>query len=96
MKVNFIEGIGVPTAFSPNNDGLNDVLYVLGFGIETMRFIVYNKYGQQVFETTNQGIGWDGTFKQKNLNQGVFTWALEYSLINGSTGTQKGNTTLIR
>ena len=96
VQVNFIEGIGVPTAFSPNGDGNNDVLYVLGFGIESMRFSVYNRYGQKVFETTDQGIGWDGMHHGKEVNQGVFTWVLEYNLLNGSGGLLKGNTTLIR
>ena len=96
VQVNFIEGIGVPTAFSPNGDGNNDVLYVLGFGIESMRFSVYNRYGQKVFETTDQNIGWDGTHHNKDVNQGVFTWVLEYNLLNGSGGILKGNTTLIR
>jgi gliding motility-associated-like protein len=95
--VNFIEGIGVPQAFSPNGDGHNDVLFVKGFGIIQMKFSVYNRYGQQVFETTDQNIGWDGTFKGRDENPGVFVWVLEYTLIdNISSGVISGNTTLIR
>lgn len=96
VLVNFIEGVGVPTAFSPNGDGNNDVLYVRGFGIEALNFVIYNRYGEVVFETSDQNIGWDGTFKNQNENPGVFTWTLQYDLIGGKRGSQKGNTTLMR
>lgn len=96
VYVNFIEGIGVPTAFSPNGDSNNDVLYVKGIGIEAMNFKVYNRYGEMVFETYDQSIGWDGTFRNRDENSGVFQWVLEYNLANGNSGILKGNTTLIR
>lgn len=96
VYVNFIEGLGVPKAFSPNGDGNNDVLYVLGYGIESMQFSVYNRYGQLMFVTSDQNIGWDGIHNGREANPGVFTWVLEYTLLNGSTGILKGNTTLVR
>ena len=96
VLVNFIEGVGVPTAFSPNGDGKNDVLFVRGFGIEALIFLIYNRYGEVVFETSDQNIGWDGTFKNQNENPGVYTWTLQYDLIGGKRGSQKGNTTLMR
>lgn len=94
--VNFIEAIAVPDAFSPNGDGTNDVLYVKGFGLESTVFSIYNKYGERVFESRTQDIGWDGTFNGRDQNPGVFTWVLEYQFINGKSGILKGNTTLIR
>lgn len=96
VYVNFIEGIGVPSAFSPNGDGHNDVLYVKGIGLEAMNFKIYNRYGEMVFETYEQSIGWDGTFRNRDENSGVFQWVLEYNLANGNAGILKGNTTLIR
>ncbi|MBK7130342.1 MAG: PKD domain-containing protein [Crocinitomicaceae bacterium] len=96
VVVNFIEGIGIPQAFSPNGDDQNDVLFVLGYGIKQMNFTIYNRYGQKVFETTDQTIGWDGTFKGKDENPGVFVWVLEYTFITGQGGVMNGNTTLIR
>ena len=96
VQVNFIEGIDVPSAFSPNGDNHNDILFVKGIGIETMTFSVYNRYGERVFVSDNQNIGWDGTFRGRDENSGVFTWMLEYKLVNGSVGVLKGNTTLIR
>lgn len=96
VLVNFIEGIGVPQAFSPNGDGNNDQLVVKGFGIANMTFTIYNRHGQLVFQTNSQDHGWDGSFNGSKVNPGVFVWTLNYTLLNGSTGLLKGNTTLIR
>ncbi len=96
VLVNFVKGVGVPTAFTPNGDGNNDVLYVKGYGLAGIQFEIYNRYGERVFVTTEQSIGWDGTFKNRDENPGVFTWVLHYDFIDGSSGFQKGNTTLIR
>ena len=96
VYVNYREGIGIPTAFSPNNDGVNDILFVKGFGITSMNLVIYNRYGEVVFESNDQSIGWDGTFKERDENPGVFTWVLQYNLSSGKKGKQKGNTTLIR
>ena len=96
VLVNFVEGVGVPTAFSPNGDGFNDILFIKGYALEAVSLVVYNRYGEIVFETNDQNIGWDGTFKNREQNPGVFTWVLQYQFINGQSGSQKGNTTLIR
>lgn len=95
ILVNFVQGIGVPTAFSPNGDGFNDVLFVKGFGIEAMNFMVYNRFGEAIYSSTEQNIGWDGTFKNRKQNPGVFTWVLQYTLNDGKYRQLRGNTTLI-
>ncbi len=94
--VNFIEALGVADAFSPNGDGTNDVIYVKGFGLESIKFQIYNKYGEKVFESQTQDIGWDGTYRGKDQNPGVFTWVLEYQFVNGNSGVLNGTTTLVR
>lgn len=96
INVNIIEGIGVPNAFSPNGDGSNDELFVLGQGIFSLTFKIYNRYGQLVFETTDQSIGWDGKHNGKDANTGVFAYMLEYVLSSGEISTMKGNITLVR
>ena len=96
VLVNFIEGIGVPTAFSPNGDYENDVLFVKGEGLASMYFAIYNRYGELIFETSDQNIGWDGTYLNRPQNPGVFTWILQYEFLTGKRGKQKGNTTLFR
>lgn len=96
VMVNFIEGLGVPQTFSPNADGNNDQLVVKGFGISKMKFTIYNRYGQLIFQTEDQNHGWDGSVNGSPVNPGVFVWTLEYTLLNNSNGLLKGNTTLIR
>ncbi len=96
VLVNFVEDVGVPTAFSPNGDGFNDILYVKGSGLASVNLVVYNRYGEIVFESDDQEIGWDGTFMNRDENPGVFTWVLQYTFFNEKRGMQKGNTTLIR
>ena len=96
VLVNFRESVDVPTAFSPNGDGANDILFVKGYGIEQVYFAIYNRYGEMVFETYDQKIGWDGTFRGREENPGVFFWKLNYNLEDGNSGEKKGNTTLVR
>jgi gliding motility-associated-like protein len=86
----------VPNAFSPNNDGKNDVLYVRGNFIQTMYFTVYDRWGQKMFETRNQNEGWDGTYKGKKLDPAVFGWYVEGTCEVGEKFFKKGNVTLLR
>lgn len=94
--VNFNEAVGVPSAFSPNDDGRNDQLRVLGQGITQMNFKVFNRYGQLVFETTEQSQGWDGTQNGRPLNPGNFVWVLEVRFAEGSQERLTGDVTLVR
>lgn len=96
VTVIIVEGIGIPNAFSPNGDGENDVLSVLGSGIVSMHLVIYNRYGQKVFESSSQSYGWDGKHDGKDANTGVFGYFLEYTLISGKSEMKKGNITLIR
>lgn len=96
VLVNYQLSVGVPTAFSPNGDGNNDVLFVKGHGLTYISLIIYNRYGERIFETTDQNIGWDGTFLNRDENPGVFTWVLHYTTEDEKKGILKGNTTLIR
>ena len=58
--------IYVPNVFSPNADGNNDMLYVRGNRIESLRFNIYNRWGNKVFETDNVRQGWDGKYRGKD------------------------------
>lgn len=94
--VNFNEAVGVPSAFSPNGDGRNDVLRVLGQGITQMNFKVFNRYGQLVFESTEQSQGWDGTQNGRPLNPGNFVWVLDVRFAEGVQERLTGDVTLVR
>lgn len=88
--------IDVPTGFSPNGDGSNDVLYVRGAAVETLSFKVYNRWGEKVFETDNMGYGWDGNFKGKPQDMEAYAWVLDATFVDGTTVHRTGNVTLIR
>jgi gliding motility-associated-like protein len=86
----------VPSAFSPNGDGNNDVLYVRGKCVKSMSFMVFNRWGEKVFESTDPDNGWDGSFRGKALDTGVFVYVLKAEYYNGVIINQKGNITLVR
>ncbi len=88
--------IYLPNAFSPNNDGQNDVFYVRGNCIKDMELIVYDRWGEKVFETTDPKQGWDGTFGGKTLNTAVFGYYFTATLTDGTSVKQKGNVSLVR
>ena len=96
IMVEYVEEIGVASAFSPNGDGFNDVLYVQGAGIKNMEFKIYNRYGQVVFESNDQEFGWDGTFQGKEENTGVFVYYVVYDNSTSEGNILEGNVTLIR
>ncbi|MBK6952638.1 MAG: gliding motility-associated C-terminal domain-containing protein [Crocinitomicaceae bacterium] len=96
ITVLFEDVVNVPNGFSPNGDNLNDILFVKGDGIVNMRFSIYNRYGQLVFQSDDQKIGWDGYLNGRPENPGVFVWYLEYSLVDGSSNSKKGNVTLLK
>ena len=58
----------IPNAFTPDGDGYNDILRVEGTNITEMVFMIFDRWGQKVFETNDQSIGWDGSFKGKQVN----------------------------
>jgi gliding motility-associated-like protein len=88
--------IYLPTGFSPNGDNENDVLYVRGHGIKYLDLIIYDRWGEKIFETDDQLNGWDGTYKGKKLDPGVFVYYLKIVSYSGEEVIKKGNITLVR
>jgi len=88
--------IFVPNAFTPNGDGNNDVLYVRGRYITALEFKVFDRWGEKVFETTDQAFGWDATFNGKPVDPAVFVYWLKVECEGGQTYFKKGNVTVIR
>lgn len=88
--------VDVPTGFSPNGDGVNDILYVRGAAIDQVDFKVYNRFGELVFETTDINIGWDGKYNGKPQEMEAYAWVLDVTFIDETTYHKTGNVTLIR
>jgi gliding motility-associated-like protein len=91
------EGVFIPTGFSPNGDGQNDVLQLfVGNDVENISFQLFNRWGELVFETTSPSVVWDGYYKGTLLNSGVFVYQVEIRFKNGSREKRAGNVTLVR
>ncbi len=88
--------IFIPSAFSPNGDNVNDILWVRGAGIKTLNFVVYDRFGEKVFESSNINDGWDGTFHGKDMNTGIYVWYVNADFYDGTTQTLKGDVSLVR
>jgi len=86
----------IPNIFSPNGDGHNDVLYVHGRDIKTLLFRVFDRWGEKVFETTDQTLGWDGTYKGKNAPEDVYAYEAKVTMDDGTEINRKGNISLVR
>ena len=90
--------IFVPNAFTPNNDGKNDVFKILNADpVKDFRLQIFNRLGQRVFQTGNSSSGWDGTQNGVNVTQGVYTWVLRFKEVNSNAvSLLKGTVMLIR
>ncbi|HRI26714.1 MAG TPA: gliding motility-associated C-terminal domain-containing protein [Chitinophagales bacterium] len=87
----------IPSAFSPNNDGVNDELRIVPFNVtELVTFVVYNRWGNKVFETNNINEGWNGKYKGSLQEVGTYVYYATAISKDGVEYTQKGNTLLMR
>jgi gliding motility-associated-like protein len=89
--------LDVPTAFTPNGDGINDVLFVRGWGIdELIVFKIANRYGEIVFETNDKNIGWDGSFKGKIQGIETYTYFVSVKTYENQILSKKGSVKLLK
>lgn len=93
--------VHIPNAFTPNRDNVNDVLGFDGLGFQRDEFSeltlrIYNRWGQRVFETDTYGDFWDGTFKDQECQEGVYTYYVQLRGINNTIYSYSGTVLLIR
>ncbi|HWB62386.1 MAG TPA: gliding motility-associated C-terminal domain-containing protein [Chitinophagales bacterium] len=86
----------VPSSFSPNGDGNNDLFYIYGKNIKQLNLKVYNRWGEKVFESNGQYIGWDGTYKGVVQPEGVYVYETNIVFLNNKTFFKSGSLTLVR
>ncbi|WP_185816909.1 T9SS type B sorting domain-containing protein [Hymenobacter metallilatus] len=86
----------VPTAFTPNGDGLNDVLELKGRFLDNFRFTVIDRNGQQVFQATTRTQTWDGRIGNEKPVTGAYVWRFEATDQEGKRVVQHGSVTIIR
>jgi len=90
--------IYVPTAFTPDGDGLNEVFVAVGEGIKDFKMNIFDRWGNHVFTSTNINVGWDGTYHYKNseVQQDVYVWKIELTNYLGATQQLTGQVTLLK
>jgi gliding motility-associated-like protein len=99
VVVDFVCGppsIYVPNAFTPNKDYSNEKMYVRGNNISDIYFVIYDRWGEKIFETKQMDKGWDGTFEGRDLDPDVYVYYLEATCKGGEEYFEEGNITLIR
>ncbi len=91
-------GIFIPTAFSPNGDGSNDQLLVRSNAVKDMDLQIVDRWGDEVFRTTNQRVGWNGRFRNdgKEMTPDVYAWCLIGRCSNNENIKMTGSVTLLR
>jgi gliding motility-associated-like protein len=87
----------VPSAFTPNKDGKNDLFRPIAVGLTKIEYFrVFNRWGEMVFSTTINGHGWDGRIKGQDQGTGTFVWLVKGVDYTGKSVFHKGTVTLIR
>lgn len=95
VSAEVVPRIDVPTAFTPNGDGKNDVLYVKGAAVQSFEFSIYNRWGEMVFQSNSMEQGWNGTYKGTPQPMETYAYILKATFINGETYSKRGNITLL-
>ena len=88
----------IPNAFTPNGDGLNDILKIIGnSGVKELKgFKIYSRSGNLVFETRDLSVGWDGRFKGNMLPSDIYYWTAVYVDRNDQTNSKTGTVLLLK
>lgn len=92
----------VPNAFTPNNDGVNDFLFVFSSELEVIdQLLVFDRWGNTIYRGVNLSpdaitSGWDGTFQNQKVNKGVYGWSAQLTFRGGFKKQVSGNVTLLQ
>jgi gliding motility-associated-like protein len=94
-----VQGLFVPNAFTPNGDGHNDLLRPINLNNEPVtqfRFVIFNRWGQRIFESNDPSLGWDGKMLGTDQPTGVYVWQLQYLFPQKPLTNQSGTVVLLR
>ena len=86
----------IPNAFTPNGDGMNDTFGVSGAAMRDFSLLIFNRWGEKVFETSNPNTRWNGVVNEEDAPSGVYVYKVLAKGLEGGHIQQKGNVTLVR
>lgn len=99
IEVNEDMSLWVPNAFTPNNDGLNDVFFAKGYGIAKFSMSIFDRWGEKVFTADDIHKAWDGTFEGRGTGkckEDTYTWMIDVTDTFGKSKNKTGHVTLMR
>lgn len=96
IRVRVREGIYIPNAFSPNGDNVNEYFFVNGENIANLKMIIFDRWGEVLVETTDKHFKWDGSYKGKICQEGVYIYYITTEGANGTENEYKGTITLVK
>jgi gliding motility-associated-like protein len=80
----------IPNSFTPNNDKINDVFFVMGTNITEFQILIFNSWGELLYESTDITKGWDGTYNGEYVSNGMYVYSLKAKGIDGKTYKEIG------
>ncbi|MCB9204416.1 MAG: PKD domain-containing protein [Flavobacteriales bacterium] len=86
----------IPNAFTPDNDGINETFYGSGIGIVNYQMRIYDRWGELIFESNDADYHWDGTYKSKQVQKGVYVYQFDLLDVKGNPHKFRGHVTLTR
>lgn len=89
-------GVYIPNIFTPNDDNMNDVFYVYGYSISDVTMEIFDRWGEKIFTSGDQKLGWNGTFKGTLCKTDVYVYKIGYKGLNGKRYNKTGHVTLNR
>lgn len=96
IEITTNSGVFIPNAFSPNGDGLNEVFLVYGYSISDVTMDIFDRWGERLFSSTDQKLGWDGTYKGKPCTNDSYVYKVSYKGLDGKKQYKTGHVTINR
>lgn len=89
-------GVYIPNSFTPNGDGLNDVFYVYGYSISNVHMMIFDRWGNKIFSSSDQTVGWPGTNKGADCPNDVYVYKIDYKGLDGKIYHKTGYVSINR
>ncbi|MDX2172415.1 MAG: gliding motility-associated C-terminal domain-containing protein [Bacteroidota bacterium] len=96
IEVTTNSGVFIPNAFSPNGDGLNEVFLVYGYSISDVTMDIFDRWGEKLFSSTDQKLGWDGSYKGKPCSNDSYVYKISYKGLDGKKQYKTGHVSINR